>query len=165
MSLLGLYQRIASVFLLVFFIPSVGIGASMTNLEKSLIRDEGVRFYPYTDSVGKVTIGIGRNLTDRGLSKEEVYILFKHDIEAAMREARKFPWFKSLNGPRQDVVVNMIFNMGIKTFKTFKITIKHIRKGEYEAASKSMLASRWAQQVKGRAKRLSKIMATGGYND
>ena len=39
---------------------------------------------PYMDSVGKCTIGVGRNLTDRGLSVDEVELLFEIDFKLAM---------------------------------------------------------------------------------
>lgn len=42
----------------------------ISSLQEQLIRDEGVRKFPYKDTVGKTTIGVGRNLDDVGLSQD-----------------------------------------------------------------------------------------------
>ncbi len=46
---------------------------------------EGVRTHPYVDTVGKLTIGVGRNLTDRGLGVDEINLLFETDFDIAHR--------------------------------------------------------------------------------
>lgn len=48
-----------------------------------LVRDEGLRLHPYIDSVGKLTIGVGRNLTDMGISQAETEMLLSNDIANA----------------------------------------------------------------------------------
>lgn len=127
-----------------------------------LIQDEGMRLKPYTDTVGKLTIGVGRNLTDRGLSQDEALYLLTNDIRNVQRGlADRFPWYLHLDDVRKMVVESMTFNMGIEGFTQFKNTIGHIQAGEYEKAADEMLASKWASQVGARATRLSNMMRTG----
>lgn len=134
----------------------------MKTLEEKLIRDEGLRLKPYRDTEKILTIGVGRNLQHVGISKEEAMYLLKTDIKKVRTQAvNYFYWFEHLNKVRQNVVLNMMFNLGLTRFKKFKKTIAHIESGQYKLASQEMLRSKWARQVKSRAKRLSKEMATG----
>lgn len=120
------------------------------------------RHMPYLDSVGKLTIGWGRNLTDRGISDAEASLLLENDIAEHWGETRDaFPWFDALDPVRQEVIAEMAFNMGVPTLRQFVTTLGHVRRGEYREASRQMLRSRWARQVKGRALELSRMMATG----
>lgn len=120
------------------------------------------RHIPYTDSVGKLTIGWGRNLTDRGLSDAEAELLLANDIADHWHETeRAFPWFQRLDPIRQEVIAEMAFNMGVPTLRTFRHTLKAVEDGRYDDAAKGMLASKWARQVKGRAVELASMMRTG----
>lgn len=135
----------------------------LDRLREMLIRHEGYSNKPYADTEGKITIGIGRNLADKGLSTEEVIYLFENDIHEVVTQASEFVWFEDLGIPRQDVVISMIFNMGINRFKGFHKMIAAIEAKDFVTAAAEMLLSKWAQQVKGRALELSKIMETGQY--
>lgn len=133
-------------------------------LEHALVRDEGFVKLAYEDSVGKVTIGVGRNLDDLGLSEEEVMYLLRNDIERVKQEAAdNLEWISELDSTRRNVVYNMIFNMGITRFLKFKNTIAYIEKGDYLGASLEMLDSLWARQVGRRAVRLAEVMASGEF--
>ncbi|MDI6808258.1 MAG: lysozyme [Candidatus Eisenbacteria bacterium] len=132
---------------------------------EQLQRHEGYRQKPYRDSVGKLTIGFGRNLDDVGISKDEANFLLRSDVFVARRQAEKFVWFASLDEPRQSVIVNMIFNLGLEKFSRFKNTIRFIEFGNYALAAKEMLNSKWASQVGNRAKELARIMETGQITD
>lgn len=136
----------------------------LDQLRQQLRRDEGLRLKPYTDTVGKLTIGVGRNLTDRGISDDEALQLLDNDIAICIGELRSnFPWFDRLDEPRQGVLVNMCFNLGIVKLSKFGTTLGLIRTGDYEQASVTMLQSRWAQQVGNRALRLSEQMRVGAW--
>ena len=126
-----------------------------------LKRDEGVRLFPYKDTVGKWTIGVGRNLDDVGLSMDEVEYLLSNDLKRTEMEARKFDWYAGLDEVRQAVVLSMIFNLGPTRFRGFANTIKSIAAGNYADAARRMLQSKWATQVGDRAVRLAKMMRTG----
>lgn len=125
-------------------------------LKQELIVDEGVRNKPYVDTVGKMTIGVGRNLTDVGISSQEVDYLLNNDIAKASKQLfEALPWAVSLSDARQRALVNMTFNLGIRGLLGFVTTLNHIKEGRYEEASQSMLNSKWASQVGNRAKRLN----------
>jgi lysozyme len=126
-----------------------------------LKRDEGVRFFPYKDTVGKWTIGVGRNLDDLGLSEDEVDYLLSNDLRRTEIEANTFPWYGALDDARQAVVLSMIFNLGLTRFKGFYNTIRAIERHDYATAAALMLQSKWAKQVGPRATRLSEMMRTG----
>jgi lysozyme len=139
-------------------------------LEQELTRDEGKRLKPYKDSVGKLSIGIGRNLDDKGISADECSLMLKNDIEEHCALLDKYlPWWRQLDEVRQRVVANMAFNMGIgpsaehPTGKllTFKNTLAAMERGDYEAAANGMASSAWAKQVGTRSTRLVAMMRAG----
>jgi lysozyme len=135
---------------------------------KDLKRHEGTgpkkrgRFLPYKDSVGILTIGYGINL-DEGLDQGEVESLLDNRVNLVMSRCRsKFaPWWYELDTVRQQVLINMVFNMGMPRVLKFKKMIKAFKKRDYPEAHKQMLDSKWARQVKGRAKELAKRVLTG----
>lgn len=134
----------------------------MNTLLAELKRDEGVRLKPYTDTVGKLTIGVGRNLTDVGISDDECTALLQNDVARTVAALDKsLPWWRSLDPVRQRVLVNMAFNLGMAGLLTFKNTLSAMQSGAYAAAASGMLASKWAVQVGARAERLADMMRTG----
>ena len=131
-------------------------------LQKLLIKHEGLRLKPYKDSVGKLTIGVGRNLEDVGLSGAEVMILLNNDIDRATADCRRaFPWFDSLCPERQLVILSLCFNMGLDGLRRFTKMQSAIKAGDYILAADEMLDSLWAKQVGRRAVELAEIMETG----
>lgn len=132
-------------------------------LSKILVRHEGIRLKPYKDSVGKLTIGVGRNLEDVGISEDEAYYMLQNDIDVAIdRLNRIFPQWIELDDVRQEVLINMSFNLGNKLAK-FKRFLRAVKEGNYEQASYEMLNSKWATQVGRRAKELAYAMRNGEY--
>jgi lysozyme len=137
---------------------------AITNLLEQLARDEGCRLKPYRDTVGKLTIGVGRNLEDVGISKDEADMLLATDIRSADAAVSKaLPWTVNIDPIRRAVLVNMAFNLGIEGLLGFKHTLDLVRAGKYEEASDAMLNSKWAEQVGPRAARLSVQMRTGEW--
>jgi lysozyme len=130
-------------------------------LRDHLVNEEGYRKKPYVDTVGKVSIGVGRNLTDKGLSVPEIELLLNNDITEteALLDAR-LPWWRKLDDGRQMVLMDMAFNMGGKLF-TFVNTLAAIKRGDWAAAAAGMKQSKWAQQVGDRAVTLARIMEQG----
>ena len=133
------------------------------NINELIAKHEGLRLKPYTDTVGKLTIGYGRNLDDNGISKYEAELMLVSDIEDVYRDLSCFKWISDLNPAREAVIVDMVFNLGISRFKKFKKTIAHIAVGDYYLASIEMLDSKWAKQVGHRAIELSHMMKTGEW--
>lgn len=134
----------------------------LEKLRAQLIDHEGMRLRPYRDTAGKLTIGSGRNLDDRGITEEEAMYLLDNDI-AMVREQleERFPWFLDLDEVRQRVLSDMCFNLGITGLVGFKNMLKAVKDKHYAQAAKHMRASVWATQVKSRAVRLARMMETG----
>ncbi len=123
---------------------------------------EGERLKPYRCSAGKLTIGVGRNLDDRGITREESAMLLDNDIRLLEIELfRALPWAAALDDVRQRVLLDMAFNLGLPGLLQFKRTLEAIRTGQYQQAATMMLDSLWARQVGQRAERLARMMATG----
>lgn len=134
------------------------------NIAQLLEVHEGNRRYPYRCTAGKLTIGIGFNLDDVGLYPEEIDFILQNRIRLTEEAVeRSFPWYHELDEVRQAVILDMAYNMGMRTLLQFKRTLKSVKDGEYERASKEMLESKWARQVGARSKRLSKMMETGEW--
>ena len=133
-------------------------------LKAVLIRHEGLRLKPYRDTVGKLTIGVGRNLDDRGISKDEALYMLENDIRIAEEELdQRIPWWRDLDDVRQEILLNMAFNLGVPGLMKFKNFLRALREGNYARASDEMLASKWAIQVGRRADELSRAMREGEY--
>lgn len=127
-----------------------------------LVQDEAVRLRPYRDTVGKLTIGIGRNLDDKGITAEEARYLALNDVAEVLEALRRrLPWFGALDEVRQRVLVNMGFNLGVEGLLGFRNTLAHVEAGRFAEAADNMLLSKWATQVGIRARRLATMMRTG----
>ena len=127
-----------------------------------LKKHEGIRLKPYLDTVGKLTIGVGRNLDDVGISKDEAEMMLLNDIDRSIHDLdHHLPWWINLDETRQTVLIDMCFNLGISRLLGFENTLKSIESGNYEIASQQMLQSKWAIQVGNRAKELSQMMKEG----
>lgn len=138
--------------------------STKTRLRDLLIKHEGLKLKPYKCTAGKITIGVGRNLDDIGISLDEAYLLLANDMQRVEQEAVKnFLWYNSLNVVRQDVILSMLFNLGVTRLKEFSKMNAAINAGNFELASDEMLNSSWAKQVGTRAIELSKMMRFGIY--
>ena len=154
-------------------------------LKEQLVIDEGLKLFPYKDSLGITTIGIGRNLEGKGLTKDELFFLgikektkediikklsitgitkedafylCDNDIDEIYNQLKKsVPWFESKPDVVQRILVNMGF-MGVPKLLKFTKTLGLIKENKYKDASIEMLNSLWAKQVKGRAIRLSNML-------
>lgn len=129
-----------------------------------LIEDEGYRQKPYFDTAGKLTIGIGRNLDDNGITRHEAGVLALNDIESVEGDLdRNIPWWRELSDNRQMVFVNMCFNLGWPRLSKFRRMIAAAGIGEFEAAADEMLDSKWARKdvQESRSHRLAKMMREG----
>ncbi|KVH78369.1 lysozyme [Burkholderia ubonensis] len=130
-------------------------------LKAELTRDEGRRKRIYTDTVDKVSGGIGRNLTDKGFRDNEIDLMYQNDI--AETEAwldRSLPWWQSLDPVRQRVMMNMAFNMQAKLLG-FRNFLAAAQRRDWNTAAAEMLDSLWARQVGARATRLAAMMRSG----
>lgn len=126
-----------------------------------LSRHEGRRNRLYKDTVGKWTIGVGRNVEDIGISDSEIDFMLKNDIERVVGELNHaIPWWTTLDPVRRMVLVDMGF-MGVPRLMGFKQMLGALQAGDYHTASLEMLSSKWARQVGHRADELALMMDTG----
>jgi lysozyme len=124
-----------------------------------LIKHEGIKCYPYKDTMGFLTIGIGRNLEGRGITKKEAIYLCLNDINEVMLELGKaLPWFNTAPDKVQLVLLDMCFNMELDRLLKFEKTLEFLKEGKYTEAAVEMLDSLWADQVPVRAKDDSNII-------
>ena len=127
-------------------------------LTEDLIRDEGVRSIPYLDTVGKWTIGVGRNLTDNGVSQSEIDLMLANDIGNVLDECQSLTCWAGLNDNQKRGLANMVFNMGLPRLKSFKKMLGALEASEYTKAYSEALDSKWAQQVGDRAQRVASLL-------
>jgi len=155
------------------------------NLIDKLIEHEGMVLHVYQDTLGIDTIGIGRNLKDRGISKEEldhmdipnINVIYEHgiseadarylaenDVQIVEDELLKaHPCIAGLDAVRQLILVDMAFNMGVPRLCKFKKMWNAIHEEKFDIAAKEMLDSRWADQVKLRSIKLANAMHNGAF--
>ena len=148
-----------------------------------LIAHEGLRLQVYKDTLGIDTIGIGRNLEDRGITQEEldwmdipsmdaVYeygiseadamYLAQNDVQIVEEELlRAHPCVEDLDAVRQLVLMDMAFNMGVPRLRKFTKMWNAVHENKFDIAAKEMLDSRWAIQVKSRSHKLAHAMHHG----
>jgi lysozyme len=152
---------------------------------EKLIKHEGLVLQVYKDSLGIDTIGIGRNLEDRGISPielkdmnipniEHIYeygiteadamLLANNDVEIVEKElCNAHPCIKDLDEVRQLVLMDMAFNMGVPRLKKFVKMWNAVHEKRFDLAAEEMLDSRWASQVGMRSIKLSETMKTGSF--
>ncbi|MBO1074877.1 glycoside hydrolase family protein [Roseomonas marmotae] len=138
-----------------------------------LAREEGLRLTVYDDATGKPlvpgmalrghpTIGIGRCLDRKGITRAEALGLLENDLsEVRAQVAGALPWAGGLSEARQVVLQAMAFQLGLAGLLGFKGTLAAMRRGDWPAAAEGMLASLWARQTPARAARMAAMMRAG----
>lgn len=163
--------------------------ADVTKLKRQLAVHEGRRKYPYRCTAGKLSIGVGYNLDDRGLGDLQRAIgrnvtlndlysrgLSETEIDAVLaadiayfegRVVSYFPEYLVLDPVRQRAVVDFAFNLG-KRALGFKKAIEALKAARYDECAFQMMRSLWASQVGDgsgkrydRAERLADMIRTG----
>ncbi len=126
-------------------------------LRDDLLRDEGERLKPYVDSVGKITISVGVNLSD-GISKAESDALFAGRLGmVAVEAAQKMPWSQALPEAAQRGLLNMLYNMGWPRLSGFTHMLAALEAHDWETAASEAMNSTWATQVGARAGRIAAL--------
>lgn len=138
----------------------MGTKPASENLTQRIQRHEGLRLFPYKDSVGKLTIGYGRNLDDVGISDTEAYLLCQHDIATAQQSLVKlWPWVFQQPPIVVDVLTEMVFQMGAGSVGQFHNMRDAMLRGDRAAAADAMLDSKWAKEDSpARAKELADLV-------
>ena len=137
-------------------------------IEEQLVKHEGLRLLPYKDTVGKLTIGVGRNLDDVGISLNEAMLFLDNDIKRVKAELdTALPWWRTLDTVRQQVMIDLGFNLGVLTpvgkakLLTFTQTLALIQNGKYVEAANHLATLPWHKQVGIRATDLETMLRTG----
>ena len=130
-------------------------------LKKLIVSHEEDREFPYDDGFGNITIGIGYNLTARGLPQSWRNEQYERDVEYFYSQfCQDYFWFPELSQARQIALIDMAF-MGYKKIQEFKKMLTALENHDYDLAADEMLNSEWATEVKGRAIQLAEIMRKG----
>ena len=133
--------------------------ALFDKVETQLIVDEDLRLMPYRCPAGKLTIGVGRNLEDNGITREEAYYLLRNDLDTCHRQlSLAIPFYDRLPSEKKEILLNMCFNMGLTRLQGFKRMLAAMAVNNWDEAAREMENSAWAKQVGDRAKRLIRKM-------
>lgn len=127
--------------------------------------DEGVKYEIYLDHLGLKTFGVGHLVTDKdpedalvvgdSVSEERVFACFDADLDVSISECKLlFPTFDDFPEEAQQVIVNMMFNMGRPRLSGFKKFCLAANSGDWATAAAEGRDSKWYQQVTNRAERL-----------
>lgn len=137
----------------------------MTDLEQMLMRQEGTgprgphgEFLPYSDSVGKLTIGYG-HLVEKGLPSDIALMLFHADIADAIGDVRhNCSCYDNLSRPRQLVMISLAYNLGRTGLGKFVRFLGALHLGHYDEAADELLNSKAASQAPSRYQQLAMMM-------
>ncbi len=135
-------------------------GGGEMSLRDDLIRDEGERLKPYLDTAvpPKTTIGVGRNLTDRGITHDEAMVLLDNDLVIIKDTlAQHCPWLDACPEAVQRGLGNMCFNVGWPRLSGFRNMLAALQAHDWEKAADEALNSTWAAQVPNRAHRIAML--------
>lgn len=131
-------------------------------LRNLLVNHEGYKQFPYADTTGHLTVGIGRNLSDRGISQTEAFTLLDDDILYFYAKLNsQFSYFSHLNEDRQIALIDMCFNLGINHFLSFDKMNAALEINDFNTAADEIMHSKWEEQVGERAHQIAAIIRTG----
>jgi lysozyme len=129
----------------------------------SIKDDEGLRLKPYADHKGKTHIGYGRNLTDKGISRDEADALYTQDYTEAVTDLslQVFPGlWDGLPEQVKAVLINMRYQLGPDGFRGFGEMIKAVTAHDWGRMADEMRNSEWYRNelTRPRAERLAHIV-------
>ena len=146
---------------------------NIQQLRKQLEIDEGVKYVIYLDHLGLPTFGIGHLVTKTDpesgqavgttVSRERVAECFENDLDGVIKDCNKLYYnFEDLPEEVQQIIANMMFNMGRTRLSKFKGMKRGIDSLNWNQAADEMVDSRWYRQVTNRAQRLVERMRAVG---
>jgi lysozyme len=144
--------------------PDSPLAKHLESLELTYVPGDETRFpnlsgAPWTIGWGCTGDGIGPGVV---WTPAEAQAALAKRIAAACADLdRNIPWWRNMNGPRQDVAAELSFNLGWPRLSAFKNTLKLTEAGQYVAAGKALLASKAAAELPKRYKRLATQLSTG----
>lgn len=139
---------------------------------KKLIRlHEGLRLFPYDDHTGnriqgKVTIGYGRNLNDRGIDKNEAESMLQTDLEYLIIQLpKRIHFFAQLDDVRQAVLFDIGYNIGVNGLLGFDNMLSDMMVFDFDDASDELLDSKLCKEEPEREANLIQMLKTGRWPD
>lgn len=131
-------------------------------LKTDLKLDEGIRFKPYRCTAGKLTIGCGRNIEDKGISMATVEQMLQEDLDECYEDLLSFHWFAGLDGVRQQALMNLRFQLGPTRFRSFKKMLDAVLHKDWDAAAYELFNSKWWGQTQpSRRERVQEMLKRG----
>lgn len=152
--------------------PALVNWMNFLRLENRIKQDEGFSSQVYPDTQGIPTIGYGSTkLFGTPVTWKQVPITVKQatiqlraDIYGAIVDAHDlFPRIEEMNAVRQEVLVNMAYNLGRDRLSKFHKLRYAANKLDYPGMAREMLDSAWYSQVGERSRRLVKAMKHGQW--
>lgn len=134
-------------------------------MKEQLIHHEGIPLKPYRCTAGKLTIGVGRNLDDKGITEKEALYLLDNDISECIYDLMEIfgvSVWECFSNSRQRALIDLRFNLGPNRFRMFRKMLSAIRYGDWKQASEELKDSNWWTQVQpDRKELLFKQLRTG----
>ena len=133
-------------------------------LIKRIKENEGFSTKPYKDQLGFLTIGYGhlilpneKQLTKNQTNRSQLKKIFTKDFEAALRDYKKHLKQKTYNIKYEELLIEMVFQLGIKKVLMFKKLLSNLKKNNKHLVCFEMMNSLWYTQTPNRVKNLIKI--------
>ena len=173
-------------------VGAAAAGMSLSDVQAMIMKHEGKINYPYKDSVGLWTIGVGhliqpgngktlppeydayknnggpydkKNNKTPAMTDEQILKLFNEDFEHHKKMAMATPGWNLANETGQAAMIDLAFNMGGGWYKKFPNTSKALAAGDFNKASEGLKDSAWYTQVKDRGVKIVDMIRNGKKTD
>lgn len=125
------------------------VEADQVTPQDLILRHEGLRLKPYYDTATppRLTIGVGRNLTDVGISDDEALYMLAADVAKAHNACEIYPWFPRLSDAREAAMIDLVFNLGPKGLAKFVKFLTAMSQSNWDLAADELVKSAWFTQV------------------
>ena len=144
---------------------------NLERLMESVKQHEGYRNKVYLDTLGKRTVGVGHLCVedfwedDKEYEEKFLMEILAEDLQNAIKGARELKEEHSctdIDEIAQEIIVEMVFQLGKNGVSKFKNMWKALSEHNYTGASYEMLDSKWAKQTPNRAKSMAELMKSCG---
>ncbi len=132
---------------------------SYQKLKNRIKKNEGFSIYPYKDQLGFLTIGFGhlilsheKRLIKKKLTKKELEKIFNKDFDKAQKNFNQHLKSITSNKKEAELLIEMIFQIGIRGVLKFKKLLYHVKKGNKYLTCFEMMNSLWYKQTPDRVR-------------
>lgn len=136
---------------------------AIARIKEQIEADEGLRLDAYLDSLGYPTIGYGHKLGPRSITAERAHSYLDQDFQIAEAGAISICQSHSISitGPRFYVLVEMVFQLGVRRTQKFERMLTALKEQDYDQATVEMIDSLWHKETPKRVERLAQVMKDG----